>query len=605
MKNSTKFIFLLASLLLAFSVYAEEVTTKIEFVEFMDVTMVVNPDSSVSVTEKIEYNFGEEEKHGIYRIIPLTNAVGTFDRLNIKDIGVTDENGISQNFSLSTNDPLSFNKVINIKIGDPDITVSGKHTYIIKYTAYNLLGYFDDRTEVYWNVTGNEWEVPISYVEAHIILPKSITESELKTASYCGEFGSKDSCGDNTISYKNTELSTQVDFSSTNEKDLKNLYLGQGITIAVGFPNGVVYTPSTSDIIIRFLKNYWFIPFPIFITLLWFRKSISYFIRRRKFYSKNTIIPEYDAGDMDPLEVAGILNGGIENKHLSAHIIYLAIQGYIIIKKVDDEYTFLGTKKDMSKLSGYSKNLLEGIADKTESDLTDTFDPISTSIILRVMNSLHNREYIDMPVTPFGKPRSRMRGFPVIFLSLFLAANPGVFIWLIVGKSAGFIFSGSCVLIGLVSFIVGISRNRLTNKGFEAEHKLLGLKHYISVAEEERIKFHNAPEKNPELFEKLLPYAMVFGLEKKWAKEFESIYTSVPNWYPDFSGQTFSTALFASSLNDFSSSTTKSLFSSPLSFSYGGRGSSGSSFGSSGSSSGSSGGGSSGGGGGGGGGGSW
>jgi uncharacterized membrane protein YgcG len=580
-------------------------TENIEFIDLMDVTMVVNPDSTVRVTETIEYDFGTKERHGIYRIIPLTNGVGTFDRLDIKDINVVDENGEEYQFSVNTPDNLPGKKTLKIKVGDPDNTITGQHTYIISYTAYNLLGYFDDRTEVYWNVTGNDWEVPILFAEAHIVLPKNIDKPYLKTTSYCGDFGSSKSCGENTISYEYNDSSTQINFISTNEIDNNPLYLGQGMTVAVGFPNGLVYTPSTMDKVARFFKSYWPFLFPFLITFFWFRKSIAYFIRRRSFYRNNTIIPEYDPGDMDPLEAAGILDGGIENKHLSAQIIYLATQGYLVIKNVDDEYVFEGTKKNADKLPGYTKSLLEGIVDKNESELTNDFYSTVTSIILKTMSSLRDRGYTDMSKISFGRPPSRMRGFPAIFLSLFLALNPGVFIWLLIGRPAGIVFSGSCILIGLVHFIVKISRNRLTDKGLEAERVLLGLKRYISVAEEERIKFHNAPEKNPELFEKLLPYAMIFGLEKKWAKEFENIYTSAPGWYPSFSGQVFSTALLVSSLKDFSASTTSSLFSSSLSYSYGGGGSSGSSFGSSGSSSGSSGGGSSGGGGGGGGGGSW
>jgi hypothetical protein len=44
---------------------------------------------------------------------------------------------------------------------------------------------------------------------------------------------------------------------------------------------------------------------------------------------------------------------------------------------------------------------------------------------------------------------------------------------------------------------------------------------YIDTAEDEKIKFHNDPEKYKGVFEKLLPYAMIFNLEKKWAKVFE------------------------------------------------------------------------------------
>jgi uncharacterized membrane protein len=55
---------------------------------------------------------------------------------------------------------------------------------------------------------------------------------------------------------------------------------------------------------------------------------------------------------------------------------------------------------------------------------------------------------------------------------------------------------------------------------------------YINTAEKHRIEFHNDPKKFRGVFETLLPYAMIFGLEKKWAKEFEDLYKDTqPDWY--------------------------------------------------------------------------
>jgi len=73
----------------------------------------------------------------------------------------------------------------------------------------------------------------------------------------------------------------------------------------------------------------------------------------------------------------------------------------------------------------------------------------------------------------------------------------------------------------------------------------------LEVAEKDRINFHNAPEKNPELFEKLLPYAMVFGVEKRWSKQFDGIYNKRPDWYSDPSGRVFTALILTDSLNSF------------------------------------------------------
>jgi uncharacterized membrane protein len=81
-------------------------------------------------------------------------------------------------------------------------------------------------------------------------------------------------------------------------------------------------------------------------------------------------------------------------------------------------------------------------------------------------------------------------------------------------------------------------------------HFLLGLKMYINTAEKERINFHSDPKKYTDIFETLLPYAMIFGLEKQWAKQFEDIYTQPPTWY-EGNINTFNTAYFVNSINSF------------------------------------------------------
>ena len=95
--------------------------------------------------------------------------------------------------------------------------------------------------------------------------------------------------------------------------------------------------------------------------------------------------------------------------------------------------------------------------------------------------------------------------------------------------------------------------SKRTLKGVKARNYILGLKEYIKVAEKERIKFHNAPEKNPQTFEKFLPYAMVFGLEKEWAKQFEGIYMEQPSWYSGADLATFSAVSFVNELSSFGS----------------------------------------------------
>jgi uncharacterized membrane protein YgcG len=436
---------------------------------------------------------------------------------------------------------------------------------------------------VYWNITGNDWSVPIESVSARMVLPFQVNESELQTASYCGERKSKDSCL-SVVAIQYSEGKTIIDFV---QDDSAVLAPGEGATIATGFPKGFV--DGESSYLLVLLNRLWQFILPIPIILLWFRKRFAYIRRRRRFYKNNATVVQYDAGGMSPVEVALFTGTKKPVDAYSAQIINLAVMGYIkLVKDEKGDYSFVDTKKDRSSLEIHDKKIMEAIADKSESDLVHSF----YTTIAEVGEIIH--EKIKKDIIGSKKLTS---GMPIVAVGLFLAVNPGLFIWILAGWKFGFVFSVSAALIGIIeSRFDGL---KLTESGLRKEQYLDGLRLYIEMAEIDRIKFHNAPEKTPEVFERLLPYAMVLGLEKEWAKQFEGIDMPPPQWYTSNDGA-FSTVAFASSMSSFSSHmATSSVYSSPAP-----RRSSSSSSSSS-FSSGSSGGGFSGGGGGGGGGGSW
>jgi len=134
------------------------------------------------------------------------------------------------------------------------------------------------------------------------------------------------------------------------------------------------------------------------------------------------------------------------------------------------------------------------------------------------------------------------------------------------------------VLVGITVAVFGLVMPARTKEGVLAREHILGLKSYLQVAEKDRLKFHNAPDKNPKTFEKFLPFAMVLGVEKEWAKQFEGIYNTNPSWYSDPSMGNFSAVVLASGLNNFGNMAQTTLSSKPSS-SGGGSGFSGGSSG--------------------------
>lgn len=547
-----------------------------EKIESFTSDVTVQPNGDVRVVETIQYDFGENEKHGMYRTIPLGfTPRGQFRHTEITVDSVVDDTKRDYEYDITSKDP------VNIKIGDPDVFVTGQKTYIISYTVHHEIGYFDDYDEVYWNITGDAWKVPIEQVKATITLPKRIAASELKMAQYCGAAGQQEQCGTFI-----TGKDGSIVFEMSSDRFLKPF---EQVTVGIGFPKGLVSVPSVQDLVWYYVTQLWFLPLPFLIALFWFRKRIVFWKNHRAYYRKNTIIAEYDAGGFDPLEASILVNGKAKNSDISALIVSLAIRGYLKIENKDDEFVFHQLKEADPEGKPYERTLLKQLDDKHESDLDRGFGVCAGKAIKTAETSLLARDYLTKSGAFHGQEK-----VVSVMLGFFLALNPGLFIWVLVGKAAGFAFSGACVLIAIVGLFLKPRSVYLVEKGFEAERKLLGLKLYLEVAEVDRIKFANAPAKTPELFEKLLPYAMIFHLEEKWAKEFEGIYVDPPTWYVG-STAAFSSMVFVHSFSSMNAVASQAIASSVPS-------SSRSSWGGS---SGSSGGGSSGGGGGGGGGGSW
>src|SRR3989338_141132 len=220
-----KSIFRLFILLLVPFVFAVSVQA-VEQIRNFDSKISINKDGTINVEERIAYDFGFQSKHGIYRNIPYikTNKEGKKLKLEFSAFSVADETGKKYLYSKSVADGK-----INFKIGDPDRTITGLHTYVINYKVSGALTYFSDHYELYWNTTGNEWIVPIASYTSQVFLPVGTGQNDIKAICYTGSIGSTEQ---NCLSVVKDNF---VEFKSS-----KDLNSSEGLTIAVSFPKGAV-----------------------------------------------------------------------------------------------------------------------------------------------------------------------------------------------------------------------------------------------------------------------------------------------------------------------------------------------------------------------------
>lgn len=496
-----------------------------ESIESFITNIALNRDGSIIVEENILYDFGAEERHGIYRDIPVTyKARGGNYQLRISDISALDQSGNSYHFE--TSHPGSY---LRIKIGDADKTITGKHLYKITYTVRRAINYFSSHDELYWNSTGNGWTVPIGEAKTVVYLPGEFDAKQILRTCYFGLYKSNEVCN------MSAELSgagkvSELVFSAD------NLGPGEGLTVVVGVPAGTLAKPSLASVIWDVARDNLIVLLPIVVFILLFRRWKKY---GKDAKGRGIIIPEYEVPDnLSPAEVGAILGYKVDKHDISAEIIYLAIKGYIKIRRIESEsilaridYEFIKLKSPDDLEKEIHKTIMKGLfkKDATEvklSKLKYKFAKVMSGLIDTILSDMTNEGYF------VKNPRAMRSAYFVFafliflysFLYLFVPLK-GIFVSLI-----GFVSTFSA---SIIVFVFGYLMVALTEKGAAAKDRILGLKMYLMVAEKARIEFHNAPEKNPEQFEKFLPYAMVMKVEKEWASQFEGIYDKQPDWYED------------------------------------------------------------------------
>ncbi len=547
-----------------------------ELIESFDVELTLNEDSSLNVTETIKYVF-TGDKHGIFRYIPTRHPEksSTWYKEHYIDIEVQ---GVTMDGNPVPYEAQDESSQLYLKIGDPVNTINGKHTYVIEYAVTGAVSY-RPVTELYWNITGNEWDVPIKQVSATLSGLQGIFSAE--RACYKGSIGISDSCGKveadsttGTVTFKTGLLKPQ-----------------EGMTIAQGL------NPTKVEKVV--LEKNKAIILWIVGLCMWFG-GLTWFVYGYKtaYKTGNTIIPEYEPyPGVKPMYAGLLMDGRLDPRDITACIVYLAEQGYLKIKKIEkkvmfffevDDYEITLVRPVDESLSAFEKDvllLLLGtpleVGAHMELDKLRTLTAESAALKQRRLAELRSDLAKDLEASGFFKAT-----FSATQLVTGIVGGIALFIFTIGPLLESFPMFGGLEIVLFVSGIIVLASlyRRRTRKGYEALDHLHGFKDFLNITDKERYDFHNAPEKSPEQFMQYLPYAIAFGVEEKWAEVFKDITIPNPGWYDGGGAGSFSAINLSTSLGAFSTA-----FTAP----------------SGGSGSGSGGGGFSGGGGGGGGGGSW
>jgi len=568
--NAIKSFVILGVLLTLFG-FQQVVRAETERINDFNATITIQKDGSVFVTENIIYDFGSNQKHGIFRDIPLTAINGP--RLNINVSGVSDDirNEFGQSYQYTTS---ITNNVLRIKIGDPNVFVTGIKNYIISYQVDNAIRTFNDRDELYWNVTGNQWPVAIQNAKASVTLPDSPIPN-VEMDCFTGSQGdTQKEC-----------IFTQAD-PSLNYWATQPLNAEEGLTLVLGMPLGYIqntYVPpqqtysssNTSTSSNNFILGIFLGLFIIFIFVL----VISLFARRAaktkpkpvipRELRGRPVVPEYNPPDnLPPIEIGTLLDGRVDVTDISSVIMDLAIRGYLKIRYTTQEIRFWPDKKDFELIKLKDGGDLIYPADKIIfkllfksrgrvklSDLKEQktgFQGQIKKIQEDTEQHLRDEGYFDQSAKDKSKKLKTYLSIAAVILVI------GTFLFTIFPSGFWFIFiilfAGFAGTVIAIPVIIMRLAGKLTPQGIATLGKILGFKEFLQLTDKDKLRLLNAPELQPEMFERFLPYAMVLGVEDKWAQKFEGIYETIPNWYEDPTAASFNSYVLARNLALFNSS---------------------------------------------------
>jgi uncharacterized membrane protein len=556
-------------------------------IDRFDVELDIRSDSSLIVTEKLVVLFSEP-RHGIYRSIPVryTDPKGFQYGLGFELLGVTAEDGSKCETKVSNK-----GAYISIRIGSPSSTVNGRVVYQVMYRITDALRHLAEHDELYWNATGTEWRAGIRNATATVHLPGLVDDEDLQTSGYTGRFGSTE----RAVTTERTYIGAIL-FTAT-----RPFRPQEGLTVAVGWPHGLVQFPGPVAKSARFFSHN--------LALLAPFLAGGWLYRRYRKQGKDpegpgSVVVRYEPpAGLKPAEIGTIVDEKVDFRDITATMIDLAVRGWmrIEVEKKEQLFGLISTEETVfhllrteagDELLPYEKKILNGIfcdgTDRMEaSDLANKF----YKTIPKVTESLYNR------LTERGHFAGNPSQVRTRYVLAGLGAGVAVFLlgalW---AAKGGGIMPYSLIasaVAGILTFALFVSfaraMPRRTRKGVAAWAWALGFEEFTGRVEVDNLEM----DRQRNIFESLLPYAMALGVAEKWARQFEGIYATggTPGWYVG-SGSPhagFSTTSFQRSLQSSMTQAAQSMKTSPRSSG----------------SSGSGGGGSSGGGGGGGGGGSW
>jgi uncharacterized membrane protein YgcG len=550
--------------------------------------------STLRVIETLVAQFPEtDQNRGIQRVIPIDYDGHPTD-LTIES--VTDQDGAPRAFSTERTDGGSDdNEFLTLTIADDGVYVHGTQSYVIGYTQNNITKAFADTgsDEFYRDLNGTAWKQPFGRVSAELHLPAGLSAALTgSNACYWGAYGAKNPCDVVSVSGTNADSILSV--------AVPHLAVGENVSMAVGFIEGT-FVPRNDSF---FLSA--FAPLQIVAAVLALAAAVAAIVHRvtvlRSGRGRPTIVPEYTPPRFANLYGSAVVSK-TTSKVIAAGLVNLAVRhaaqiiehpgGGFMGPKVKYELRFLTESGLDAQEVEFSRALFGGTPAPGK---TVSVTPPSSSTAKRItafVSTLTTTAQKEGLTSAAGRGRSVVIGL----LALVFTAATFFFGFAVIAQSYGGpvpLILMAVAIVAVIATAIAVVVTPLTAAGAELRDYIKGVRMYIELAEADRFRMLQSPDgalkttdtgvpaatvpqagaqpngmqqsaglppagEVVKLYEKLLPYAILLGLEKQWSAVLGRFYESTnsePSWYGGSSA--FNAAAFAVGLSTFSGSATNS-----------------------------------------------
>ena len=568
---------------------------------------VLDAEGGATVTETIDYVFGTSGgvKHGILRNIvtrqAVTDADGRSSEENFRYYDL-DLESVTSPTGAPTETKLTDQSggETQIRIGDPNVTVSGTQSYVVKYHLANVMNPFPDHAEFFYNVFVGD-AVPKDRVKVTVTGPGGVTSVRCVRGSNPGRDCDSAQAGqtavftvDNLLGNEDLTIATSLPRAGFGElkpdiraagssydegqaKVLTSLALAGGIgapLVAAGVMGVLVATrgrdewyagvtpglsPGSADAVAPGAVP----PPPPAPTLRGRRPEIA--------------VQFNPPPGVQPGMVGTMIDESADTIDVSATVMDLAVRGFLRIEEIQSGTMFSRTDWRLVQLTPppgqtlrpYEATVLEGLfadgSDVTLSDLKYKFNTTLNLAIRQMYTEVVERGWFRR------SPQRQRAGWQALgFLLIGAGAVSCFYLGVItraidrtggfgVGIPSGIVLGLGLIVAGLIFRILGKRMAAKTAAGSAVYAQSLGFRKYLETAEASQIRFEEASA----IFSRYLPYAIVFGVADRWAGTFQKVAEAaaaagspiiMPTWYiysgamfPDFTSIADGAGSFASS----------------------------------------------------------